>query len=259
LLRADSCLSAFSNEIKKHNPTEVLAMATSAARDAENGEELFKLASKYQIPLEIIPGEKEATITYQGAISGLRTQGKQLLVVDIGGGSTEFIFGQEQKIQKGKSFDIGCVRLTERFIKNQPSPIDEVLAAKGYIKDVVEQVHDFQPKQFIIDEIIAVAGTPTSLAAAEIGVFDPNRIDGYQLTYESLQSWLNRLSAASVSEKIKMGIPEGRADVILIGVLILLQTLEKFNKKALTVSTRGVRYGVALEIDRRCNNIIHSS
>lgn len=251
LRRANQCLERFSKVIQKERPDGILAMATSAARDAENREELFYLGQKHHIPIEIIPGEKEASITYEGATSGLASTGRNIMVLDIGGGSTEFIFGRDRQLKLGESYNIGCVRLTEKFFSQQPTPRVEVENAIRFIDEHIEKAIALQPKDFYLDEVLAVAGTPTTLAAAQIGKFVSEKIDGYQMSLSDLESWKAKLAAATISEKIEMGIPQGRADVILVGVLILLQTLKKFKKTHLSVSTRGVRYGVALEIDRR--------
>lgn len=251
LKRADDCLKIFKASIDQHQPEKILAMATAAARDAENKEELFLLAKKHNIPLEIIPGEKEAQITYQGAVSGFTSQNQNLMVIDIGGRSTEFIYGKDQKLIKGESFNIGCVRLTEKIITAQPtdqSEIDQIISeADHYILKALEN----KPAQTKIDKIIAVAGTPTALVAAELGRFDAAEIDGYELTKSKLQEWLQKLKDATLQQKIQMGIPAGRADVILVGVIILLRTLILSNVNEVIVSTRGVRYGVALELSRR--------
>lgn len=251
LVRADLCLKRFSEIIKKHKPEKILAMATSAARDASNREELFDIAKKYNIPLEVIPGEKEAAITYKGAVSALKSVNKNLMIVDIGGGSTEFIFGRDKNLINGASFDIGCVRLTERFISEQPSSSDEIQNVIAFVDTEIRKAKNQMPENFDLDQIIAVAGTPTTLVAAELGSFDINKIDGYLLTDQKLNEWLIKLKKATFEEKIKMGIPAGRADVILVGAIILERTLRLFNKKTLSVSTRGVRYGVALEMGRR--------
>lgn len=251
LVRADLCLREFSKVIAQHRPDRVLAMATSAARDAVNKEALFEIAKKYGIPLEIIPGESEAQITYLGAVSGLSENDKNRMVVDVGGGSTEFIIGKGKKIIKGNSFDIGCVRLTEKLITAQPTSDAEVRAVKTKVNTEINKAIALMPKNFILDQIIAVAGTPTTLAAAELGIFDPQKIDGFLLSREKLNDWLVKLAGATIKEKVNMGIPSGRADVILVGVIILLQTLSLFGFEQLTVSTRGVRYGVALELGRR--------
>lgn len=249
LQRADQCLNKFKKAIDQHRPEKVLAMATSAARDAKNKSELFRIGNNYQIPIEVIPGHLEAQITYQGSVSGLKNP-ESILVVDIGGGSTEFVFGQKKEIQKARSYDIGCVRLTEKFIHQQPTPTDQVENAEKAIKS---SILDFKntlsdAKDF---EILAVAGTPTALVVAEIGEFSTQKIDGFKLSTEKLSEWKNRLVNSTVEQKIDMGIPNGRADVILIGVLTLLEVLKVFGKNDLMVSTRGVRHGVALEMVRR--------
>lgn len=251
LKRADVCLRNFSAIIDKHKPDKVLAMATSAARDARNQQELFDICRKYKIPLEIIPGESEAAITYQGAVSGLGGTDENLMVLDIGGGSTEFIFGRGKTLITGASYDIGCVRLTEKIITHQPTPASEVQQIITSVDPEIAKARAMMPSDFKLDQIIAVAGTPTSLAAAELGFFDPAKINGYRMSESKLENWQKKLSKSSINEKIEMGIPTGRADVILVGVIILLQTLRRFSLHEITVSTRGVRYGVALEMYNR--------
>jgi exopolyphosphatase/guanosine-5'-triphosphate,3'-diphosphate pyrophosphatase len=251
LIRADKCLQDFSKIIEEHQPQHILAMATSAARDAKNKEELFAIANKYNIPLEIIAGDKEASITYKGAVSAQAKKPTQRLVIDIGGGSTEFIFGKGLSLLNGISLDIGCVRLTERFVSAQPTPTEEIEKINSFIQQELQQVLKLKPDAFEVQEILAVAGTPTALAAAEVGQFVVEKIDGYKLTETSLSSWLDKLHKSTVEEKIEMGIPAGRADVIIIGVITLLQTLKLFNLSDIIVSTRGVRYGVALELASR--------
>jgi exopolyphosphatase/guanosine-5'-triphosphate,3'-diphosphate pyrophosphatase len=250
LIRAEKCLTNFKKIIDQHKPEHILAMATSAARDSENRNELFEIGKKLNIPIEIIPGEKEALITYQGSISG-QTENVNRLIVDIGGGSTEFITGDLKQIFQNRSLNIGCVRLTEQFIRNQPTSDSELAAANGFIQQQMQNIVQFTKDN--ITEILAVAGTPTTLAAAQMRLkeFDAVKIDGFRLTEEDLQQWKEKLQQATLAEKIAMGIPEGRADVILIGVLILLQTLKLFNKTEIIVSTRGVRHGIALEMANR--------
>ena len=248
LLRAEKCLREFKKIIDLHQPEKILAMATSAARDSQNRNELFEIGKNLQIPIEIVAGPTEAQITYQGATSGLKIN-KKTLVVDIGGGSTEYILGDLKSIEQSQSLNMGCVRWTEKFITQQPTSNEEVIAAENMIQETLQRLKRYDANS--IEEILAVAGTPTALVAAQLGVFDAEKIEGFQLSLTDLQNWKNKLQAASVQEKIKMGLPQGRADVMLIGVLILLQTLKFFKKNQLTVSTRGVRHGIALEMAHR--------
>ncbi len=248
LTRARNCLQDFKKIIDLHQPEKILAMATSAARDAENRNELFEIGKNLNIPIEIIAGVKEAEITYQGSLAG-QTENKNRLIVDIGGGSTEFIIGDLQVMTASQSIDIGCVRLTEKFITNQPTESQEMNSADNFILQRMGTLKNFSIHK--IEEIIAVAGTPTSLAVAQIGHYDAASVEGYILTADALQLWKEKLQISSAEEKIKLGLPKGRADVMLIGVLILLQTLRYFKKSQLTVSTRGVRHGIALEMAHR--------
>lgn len=249
LLRARKALEKFRKTLDHHKPSAVLAMATSAARDAENKSELFQICADLNIPLEIIPGDQEAKITYQGSISGLSVDNHRQLVLDIGGGSTEFIIGEKGCIDFAQSLDIGCVRLTEKFISTQPTSEKEILALQDEVR---KQIGTFASNNKTpIQDILAVAGTPTTLAAVELGYFDAQKIDGYSLLKSNLENWLNRLTHLSIEEKVKIGFPTGRADVILVGVVILLETLRCFGLDQLSVSTRGVRYGIALEVARR--------
>ena len=249
LARAQKTLAEFAQTMAKHKPEKVLAMATSAARDAENKEELFKICRDLNIPLEIISGDQEAQVTYSGSVSGMKSSDTKTLVVDIGGGSTEFIVGLGSKLLSGHSQNIGCVRLTEKFIPSQPTSLADIENCKNEILKVVRESK--LKLNLDIDQILAVAGTPTALVTAEIGGFDAFKIDGYKLTKEKLSEWLSKLARATVEEKQNMGIPVGRADVILVGVLILLATLEVFCKDEMIVSTRGVRYGVAIFMESK--------
>lgn len=244
LARADQTLNRFSQIIREHRPQKVLAMATAAARDAENKQALFDLCAKYNIPLEIISGDNEASITYQGAIGGMDLN-QNRLVVDIGGRSTECIFGAGLEIKDSHSFNIGCVSLTEKFISRQPTTDDDVKKCEAYIKEVFAEK---KVQTNNLGEIVAVAGTPTSLVAAQIGFYDPDLIDGYILNLKELLEWKIKLQAATVDQKIAMGIEKGRADVIFVGVLILIEILRMYNQDYMRVSTRGVRYGIALSM-----------
>lgn len=251
LERARACLVEFADIISRQRPERVLAMATSAARDVTNAEDLFKIGKDLCIPIEVIPGGREAEITFQGATSHYDQDNKCRLVVDVGGGSTEFVAGKNHRVLFGQSLDIGCVRLTEKWIYEQPSPKEQVAAAA---LDISQQILRVRPEieKIGIEEIIAVAGTPSALAAIELGGFDVAKVDGYCLTRQRLQEWVDVFSQITVEEKMRrFNLERGRADVILVGSLILLETLKQFNRNELTVSVKGVRYGIALEIASR--------
>ncbi|MDG0814864.1 Ppx/GppA phosphatase family protein [Bdellovibrio svalbardensis] len=247
--RARKCLTEFKKEIDKHHVDKILAMATSAARDARNGQELFDIGKELGIPIEVIPGEDEARISYQGATGGVIEPNKTNLVVDVGGGSTELIVGRGEEILFGESLNIGGVRLTEKFVTQQPVSPREQEQLSQYINEQIQKIlPDLQKNK--LDQIIAVAGTPTSIVAIEVGGFDEKKVDGFFLSKERLKFWVHEFSQTSVEEKRTKYQLGGRADIIFAGASILLNVVEALNMDGICVSTKGVRYGVALEMLR---------
>jgi exopolyphosphatase/guanosine-5'-triphosphate,3'-diphosphate pyrophosphatase len=246
LVRARECLTSFKHDIDKYKVDRILAMATSAARDATNGEELFKIGQELGIPIEIIPGADEARITFAGATEGMKNE-QAIAVIDVGGGSTEFILGMKAKIDFAQSLNVGCVRLTEKAITKQPISNSERQTVESVIDTELEKViREMSARP--IDEIVAVAGTPTSLAASEIGYFDPEKVQGFVLSEEKLKKWCDILASTTTEEKIqKYKIEAGRADVLFVGATLLHRFLVKMKKPSMKVSIKGVRYGVALE------------
>jgi len=250
LVRARKCLTEFKKEIDAQNVDKILAMATSAARDAKNGDELFKIGKDLGIPIEIIPGEDEARITYQGATAGGTESLKTSLVLDVGGGSTEYIVGKGEKILFGESLNIGAVRLTEKYVTAQPVSQIEWQAVQIHIEKELSRILP-EIKKNKVDQIVAVAGTPTAVVAIEVGGFDEKKVDGYFLSRERLQYWVNEFANTTVDQKKEKYQLGGRADIIFVGASILLATVEALNLPGMIVSTKGVRYGVALEILRQ--------
>jgi exopolyphosphatase/guanosine-5'-triphosphate,3'-diphosphate pyrophosphatase len=255
LRRADEALAHFANKIQDYKPDFVLAMATAAARDAENANDLFEMGIKHKIPVEIIPGDREVQISFGGAICD-QPKDANYLVIDIGGGSTELIYGNHQEIIWGKSVNTGTVKLKEKFISNYPVVEIEKENLKNGIKYLFAETFLKLKKEIITNKplvALAVAGTPTELARIENkGVFDIEAINGYQIKKEKLSTWIDKLSASSIDNILnQLNVSKGREDVLLPGLMILENTLNELKLKGLKVSTRGVRFGVALEIYER--------
>jgi exopolyphosphatase/guanosine-5'-triphosphate,3'-diphosphate pyrophosphatase len=250
LKRMDQCLSDYAQIIKNENVDAVLAMATSAARDVSNKEELFALGEKYNIPIEIIPGEREAEITFLGSTFEYKNK-EGLLVIDVGGGSTEVIGSVGGKLL-GLSFDLGSVRLTEMFLPNHPVPDQELKALISYIEQEIKK-GEAQIPMGKINNIVAVAGTPTTLAAVvKEKPYSSELVHNSVLTVESMRHWLMKLAKMSVADRQKLtGMDPKRADVIVAGLAILLQITEHLGMTQITVSDRGVRFGVALNMEMR--------
>lgn len=246
LARMDDCLKKYSEIIISERPDRVLAMATSAARDVDNAEELFKIGKKYGIAIEIIPGEKEAQITFDGAVFE-RKDKNNLAVIDVGGGSTETIVLDQNGVAQGVSVNVGSVRLTEMFVTKYPTPRNEVDKLFEYAQiKFKEATSNFKvPK---VSEVIAVAGTPTTLAAVlQNRLFDEESVNGFKISARTLEEWIYKIADLDLDARMKLtGMDPKRADVIVAGSAILLTALRFLGAKEMTVSTRGVRYGVAL-------------
>jgi len=250
LERADACLREFSQIIRSEKPERVLAMATSAARDVSNGEELFKLGNKHDIPIQIIPGHMEAEITFRGATFDYADK-KGVCIIDVGGGSTEVLALDDGGKPQGVSVDVGSVRLTEMFVTGHPVPKTEVKAILDYTSKKFEEARDHFPKGKL-SKIVGVAGTPTTLAAVlQKKPYSDDLVHGYKIKAKVLRETLDKLASMDLeSRKTLVGMDPLRADVIVAGTAILYSALKALKKDELVVSTRGVRYGVALHAAR---------
>lgn len=242
LQRMRECLTDYSGQIKAVECDKVVAVATSAARDVANGHELVDMAAGLGIPVHIISGEREAQLTFEGALSD-HPSAEGRAVVDVGGGSTEVIM-QKNGVIEGRSIDVGSVRLTEMFIKSQPVNRDTMTKIAQYVQNEFAKA---KVNGAEVTELIAVAGTPTTLAALDQErAFDEGLVNGYHMEVDRIQKWIGKLAALSVEEREKLpGMQPKRSDVIVTGALILAGAMRALNQHKITVSTRGVRYGVA--------------
>ncbi|NCN40588.1 Ppx/GppA family phosphatase [bacterium] len=244
LARIRSALADYRKLIDHHQPDVIRAVATSAARDVENSEELFEMARSFGIPLTVISGNEEAALTFKGAFSD-RTPKKDCCVIDVGGGSTELIFKSSKGSIVGESIDVGSVRLMDLFGSLDPMGSDDFDQMGIYIR---ERLNPNWSNQGFTSGV-AVAGTPTILAAMELQLesFDSEKVDGFVLTKTTLEKWMNRLKGMSLSEREKIkGLPPKRADVIVAGTAVLYEFMRHLHLSQLEVSVRGVRYGLVL-------------
>jgi exopolyphosphatase/guanosine-5'-triphosphate,3'-diphosphate pyrophosphatase len=247
LERARQCFEAFAQTIANLKVERILACATSAARDVKNSQDLKALASRNGIPLEIISGEKEAELTFLGTLPD-RFEGS-VLIIDVGGGSTEFIFGDQAGLKSRVSVDIGSVRLTEMFVSANPISKTELAKMESYIAAQIEKMRTGFPQENAT-RVIAVAGTPTTLATLDQGLpFETERVDGYHLKTQRIQDWAERLAAMKVEDRQKLaGMEPKRADVIVAGCKILFEAARTFHAEEIQVSVRGLRYGIARKL-----------
>ena len=251
-VRAKDFLIHYKDVCNSFSVEQIAAVGTSALRDAKNNFEFINYIKETTgIPIEIFSGDDEAQWTYRGGISDFIGRAEQYSVVDIGGGSTEIISGNSLAIQFKVSFDIGSVRITERILKNSPPEISALVEAHEFILSAmpVEQLHTM-PSTFVI----GVAGTLTTLAALhqQLPSYIPEKINGYVLSFDNICSMFALLKDKSVEQISTFPqISAGRADIILAGIMILMGCMEKSGLKEITVSDRGLRYGIVLkEIER---------
>jgi exopolyphosphatase/guanosine-5'-triphosphate,3'-diphosphate pyrophosphatase len=204
-------------------------VATSAVRDAENGEAfLGEIEWSYGFATALLSGEEEAAVTLRGVTAG-RTLEPGTLIVDIGGGSTELIMDGHPT-----SLDLGCVRLTERFG-------DDVEAAGEYARELLPELD--------VHAGIGVAGTITSLAALDRGLveYDPERVHGHRLGAEAVERLLDRLAALPLEERRRVpGLDPERAPVIVAGAVILREVMRRYRLKEAEVSEHDLLHGAAL-------------
>ena len=246
LVRAEECLKEYSEIIHHEQPARILAMATSAARDVTNGQELFKIGDRYGIPIRIIPGHLEAQITFDGATYDL-SERQGVAVIDVGGGSTELIALDDTGQPQGVSVNVGSVRLTEMFVTKNPIDPKELAAISEYADAQFAAAKSQLPKAKL-QTVIGVAGTPTTLAAVmQNAPYSDDKVNGYKISISDLDMWIEKLAAMTLEErKAIVGMDPLRADVIVAGMIVLRSSLKALKAKDLTVSIRGVRYGVAL-------------
>ncbi|MBC8044361.1 MAG: Ppx/GppA family phosphatase [Rhizobacter sp.] len=241
------CLENYRTVIYEQGVSRIIATGTSALRDAANREEILNEVKRNAgINIELLSGEAEAELTFKGAIAGFSNLPSRMLVLDIGGGSTEIVLGSPTQVIEMTSIDIGSVRISERFFKHSPPTDEEFAAAKAFLTvEFANQLSHFITAR---ENVFAVAGTATTVAQLVQGhqVYLPEAIHGYALRYENTRALLEILKQCSASEIEEMGVNHGRADVITAGALILHQFMRIFGSKQVTVSDQGLRYGVAM-------------
>ncbi|NPB05653.1 MAG: Ppx/GppA family phosphatase [Aquificae bacterium] len=218
---------------------ECLVLGTEALRVAKNREEFERELERLGLKLRVISPEEEGRYAYLGAYWALRPKGR-VGVVDQGGGSTEFVFGEGTRVEEVVSLPFGIVNLTEAFLRHDP-PTEEEL---GRLIDFLDR--EIKKAVRPVDELVGLGGTITTIAALEYGIYpyDPSKVSGKTLTREQLKRWFERLSKMSVAERKRLPqIEDRRAEAIVPGVAIFWRTLELFGKDRLTVSDWSVKQG----------------
>ncbi len=230
--------------------------ATSAVRDARNGD-VFRegVRARLGVEPEVLSGDEEARLSYDGATRALSDVPSPVLVVDIGGGSTELILGDPATgtggggghLRAARSLDIGSVRLTERLLPSDPPTPAEVEAATKVVDAALDELPGYGVEVGAAGTVVGVAGTVTTVAAVLLGldVWDRDRVHHARFAAADVHALTERLLASTVAERERMHIPAGRSDVIAAGALILSRVLARSGAGSLLVSDSDILDGIA--------------
>jgi exopolyphosphatase / guanosine-5'-triphosphate,3'-diphosphate pyrophosphatase len=246
--RVRNVLSDYRRELESLGAERTLAIATSAVRDAENGEAfLGEIEWGYGFSTQLLSGHDEAMLMFRGVTSE-RDLGSGTVIVDVGGGSTELVAGGPDGVRWHDSLDIGSVRLTERFLHSDPPTETELAEAATAARALLaERVPD--DIRAGTRSAIGVAGTITSLGGLALGLdeYDREQVHGFELSAEALNEQLHRLASAPLSERREMRpLDPDRAPVIVGGALIAREVLAYIELDAVEISERDILDGAAL-------------
>ncbi len=241
--RTFKVLDHYRRTIDEHDVSEILCVGTSALREAVNSEAFLRMVrDRLQIPIGVISEGDEAFYTYLSVKHDRLIKGVNGLIVDIGGGSTEVIKGSDSQFLDFVSLPIGTVKATEMFVKHDP-PLEEELSA---LADHVRSLCNF-PFQGYADTLIGTGGTITNLASIVLGleVFEAEKIHGLTVGLRQVENLIAGMKKMDTAQRrVIKGMEKGREDLILQGIILLREIMLYFGAAKVTVSTRGVRYGV---------------
>ena len=248
--RTLTVLREYHHAIDTAGATRVRATATSAARDATNRDDFFTAAREaLGVEPELLSGDEEAGLSFTGATAGLRDETPPFLVIDIGGGSTEFTVGTT-KPDAAISIDVGCVRITEQFLATDPPAPEELSAALLTVRDHLGDVERELPGLHDAQTVVGVAGTITTVAAVEQGVpYSRERIHGFRLARRAAEDVFRTLALEPAAERRhNPGLEPGRVDTIVGGSIVLVATMRAFDLDELQVSEDDILDGLARSV-----------
>ncbi|MGY5884538.1 Ppx/GppA phosphatase family protein [Modestobacter lacusdianchii] len=255
-------LAEYAAQARELGAERVRMVATSASRDAANRDdfEAMVVATLGQLP-DVVPGVEEAELSFLGATASLAAAAQAhgspaprppYLVVDIGGGSTEFVLGDAGGVRAARSVDVGCVRLTERHLRSDPPPPDEVQAAEADVRAALELVAAEVPVGEAAT-LVGLAGSVTTVAALALGLtaYDPAAIHGSRIPVGAVRSVTAGLLTATRARRAASPVMHpGRVDVIGAGALVLRVIMDAFELEDVVVSEHDILDGIALRLAR---------
>jgi exopolyphosphatase / guanosine-5'-triphosphate,3'-diphosphate pyrophosphatase len=238
--RVAEVIAGYREVIDRVGAERIVAVATSAMRDSQNGPEFRdRLEKRFGVEARTISGDEEARLTFLGATAG-RDDDRDTVVIDIGGGSTEYVLGRAGgEPEFHTSTQMGSVRYTERFLRDDPPRGEEMAKVADAVREMVPRVE--------AEHAIAVAGTATSLAAID-GAEEPH---GYRLTLAACERIVAMLASKTVDERRKVdGLHPDRAPTIVAGAVILTESIRSLGLEEVEVSDRDILHGAALAAAR---------
>ncbi len=235
-------LEEYKEEMERLGVDRVVAVATEALRRAENSQDFLNLVKERTgIEVRIITPEEEGRLAFLATAYSLRPEG-YFLVVDQGGGSTEFVFGRDMEPESVISLPVGIVNLTEEFLRHDPPTEEEIEKLLSFLEERIA------PMRRDVDELIGLGGTITTITALEYRVYpyDPEKIHGRELTLSALRKWFKTLVSLPYRERSRKyrQIEDRRAEVIVSGIAMFIKILEVFGKDRLRVGDWGVKHGL---------------
>lgn len=247
--RTRVALASYAADIEKLGAQRVRMCATSASRDAANAADFTEMVQQtLGVAPEVVSGDEEARLSFTGAVRGLPSDAEEpFLVVDIGGGSTEFVVGDRSGVRSAVSVDIGCVRMTERHLPGDPPTPEEVAAAEADIAAVVDRALAQVPGREAAT-LIGLAGSVTTVVAIAQNLqgYDPERIHHARVSYEEVARVTADLLARTSAQRLEIPVMHpGRADVIGAGSLVLRVIMERAGMPSVVASEHDILDGIA--------------
>ncbi|MBN1192915.1 MAG: Ppx/GppA family phosphatase [Coriobacteriia bacterium] len=255
MARVAEAVRSFVAEADSLGVSRTVAVATSAARDAVNGEVFVRRIESAGVRPEIISGEREGYLTFLGATYDRRDE--RILMVDVGGGSTELVLGsgyadesgRRVEIELSRSIDVGSRRVTELFLHSDPPTARDLDEAAGWVADEMRSCFSAMSQR--PREMVSVAGTATSLAAIDLSLdpYDPERVHGYRISGPALLDMIEHLAGLTLRERQQVvGLEPERAGVIVGGALVLQSAMAYAGLSSTLVSEHDILYGMALDL-----------
>lgn len=248
--RSLKALSVFSLKLREYGVGGLRAVATSAVRESLNGQDFIrKVEAETGIPVDVISGDEEARLTVGGVLNSVSFGTPDCLVFDIGGGSTEYIYIEGGEIRDIASTGLGVVRLTEKYLGGDTDTDSDIASLNLEVSETVtESLSSFPRAGGDRLTLIGTAGTPTTLAAIELGLkkYDPARVNNFVLTRGMTERTLKTLLSLPKNDRTRVpGLEKGREDLIISGISIVLNTMDRFSATSMVVSDAGLLEGVA--------------